>query len=1111
MRQVHVESIDNPVNKFSFLNASTGYVAFRDFIGFTTDSGRTFIQRPITYGNVAYGNYSVNLLFGFTIAGVKALASNTIIVYGDYGFVPSILFSNDGGLNYSLVFHSRYDPMTLPGSVNDISFPAPGGNIGYAVDRDRIMKTVSSGVTWSVSATFPEYYFDQIITTDANNVYAISYSLHKIIRTVNGGSSWSLLNLPALPTGVLNDLFFLNNNIGWVKMDLDNSITHLYKTTNGGTTWSLQNNPEVPLNAGRLQFVNESTGYGFTGEGFDLAKTIDGGINWERIPKDNNYSYLLYGYEDLQILSSQLWAGGGHGFISLNTNLSGPTIPKAYFSFDTTGVAATGNVSLTNLSSGNNYQYAWYANNQFVSNSFNTNYHHINGSITDSIKLVVTKGSYKDSITRYIHFVTIPDPPMTTISSFSPDTGYVDAVVTINGANFAGISNVYFGNVPAASFTIVNSSQIRAVVGNGATGSIKVSSQYNTAIKPGFTFITRFQVNSFSPHSGIAGTVVTINGNGFSSLPAQNIVYFGTQRAEVVSASLNQLQVIVPPNAGTNYITVHLNGKTSTTTQMFSLTFPGDCNLYSHSFFAQKDFPTSFMPIELRSCDFDQDGYIDLINASEHFPTLTILRNRSNLNQPTLDSVLELSFEGIYGVRYHLHDLDGDGKTDLLVEKDSLFFLKNTSTPGSISFAPRISLVHGGGHLVDLDKDGLLDLVSLGVNFISILKNTSANGTISFNPSPIKILSPWVNWNVTYFEVADFDNDGKTDLMINGRYGNDRVFIIFRNTSFNDSIQFSDGQHFPITRDDGRWFAFLTTTDLDSDNKIDVMALSLDDDEIDSVYMVKNISTPGNLNFVSAHVAPVDFIPEGPGDMKTGDLNGDGKPEIIFGIWQWDRGIVILQNNSNANGINFGPPVEFSFEIDPLVKTLAVADFNNDGKPDIAASHSYQSVTWADNPVISIYQSNLCGPAFFEYCPGENLSITSNINGSTYQWQILNGTNFVNLTNGPNYNSVTSPSLNILSTPSAFYGNRYRCLVNGTDYSYEFQIRCVNEWNGLASQFWNNPQNWSCGLVPDANTDVVINYSGTVIINANATCHSLSGSGGVNIVVNNGVTFTITH
>jgi dienelactone hydrolase len=68
----------------------------------------------------------------------------------------------------------------------------------------------------------------------------------------------------------------------------------------------------------------------------------------------------------------------------------------------------------------------------------------------------------------------------------------------------------------------------------------------------------------------------------------------------------------------------------------------------------------------------------------------------------------------------------------------------------------------------------------------------------------------------------------------------------------------------------------------------------------------------------------------------------------------------------------------------------------------------------------------------------------------------------------------------------------------------------ANVWTGAVNTAWENSGNWSCGLIPDCNTDVFIN-SGTLVVNSNAVCRTLSLMPGVNFNINTGFIFTITH
>lgn len=77
------------------------------------------------------------------------------------------------------------------------------------------------------------------------------------------------------------------------------------------------------------------------------------------------------------------------------------------------------------------------------------------------------------------------------ITSFTPTSAASTTMVTITGANFTNTLGVSFGDVPVASFTVVSSTTITAIVANGATGNVKVTTPGGIAIASGFTYLTK--------------------------------------------------------------------------------------------------------------------------------------------------------------------------------------------------------------------------------------------------------------------------------------------------------------------------------------------------------------------------------------------------------------------------------------------------------------------------------------------------------------------------------------------------------------------------------------------------------------------------------------------
>ncbi len=135
-------------------------------------------------------------------------------------------------------------------------------------------------------------------------------------------------------------------------------------------------------------------------------------------------------------------------------------------------------------------------------------------------------------------------------------------------------------------------------------------------------------------------------------------------------------------------------------------------------------------------------------------------------------------------------------------------------------------------------------------------------------------------------------------------------------------------------------------------------------------------------------------------------------------------------------------------------------------------------------------------------CAGSNLSLQTNLSGSSYQWQLKIGGSFTNISNNANYSGVNSPALLISNLPAAFAGYKYRCIVNGS-ISEVHTLQISNEWIGTASSSWHNPANWSCGIVPDSYTDVIIS-SGNVLVTNHTSIRSLQLMAPASLTVTSG-------
>ncbi len=149
-------------------------------------------------------------------------------------------------------------------------------------------------------------------------------------------------------------------------------------------------------------------------------------------------------------------------------------------------------------------------------------------------------------------------------------------------------------------------------------------------------------------------------------------------------------------------------------------------------------------------------------------------------------------------------------------------------------------------------------------------------------------------------------------------------------------------------------------------------------------------------------------------------------------------------------------------------------------------------------------------------CPGGSKQFTSGIvsaNSAIRQWQVDAGTGFTNITNDSVFSGATSDTLRITNPPTSWYGYKYRCIVSdGNSFitSETFQLKFAQAWKGSTSTAWENSANWDCGILPDENTDVIINSAPFYpTVNTNVSCRSLTLNPTVTITLSAGHTLNI--
>jgi len=112
----------------------------------------------------------------------------------------------------------------------------------------------------------------------------------KILKTSNGGVSWTLQALPAECAGFGgNDISAVSDPVAWAAMgDPQNVNGGILHTTDGGTTWLLQTLPDGMSNRHikGIKGVSPTEAWAVSLRG-DVLHTTDGGSHWLIVPMKN--------------------------------------------------------------------------------------------------------------------------------------------------------------------------------------------------------------------------------------------------------------------------------------------------------------------------------------------------------------------------------------------------------------------------------------------------------------------------------------------------------------------------------------------------------------------------------------------------------------------------------------------------------------------------------------------------------------------------------------------------------------------------------------------------------------------------------------------------------
>ncbi len=590
-----------------------------------------------------------------------------------------------------------------------------------------------------------------------------------------------------------------------------------------------------------------------------------------------------------------------------------------------------------------------------------------------------------------------------------------------------------------------------------------------------------------------------------------------------------------------------------------NISVPGNINFAPMVKFTASLNKTSELEID----DFDKDGKPDLALINDQ--AVCIFKNLSTTTEILMDFPITYEITTSITTRgLKIGDIDGDNRPDICVVNysDSLVILRNLSGGNTILFAPPLRFFTGknsyptGLSIADIDGDLVADIIIANAFADQLLffKNKSKPGVFSF-----EILQFYPNVNSAKIETVDLNGDGKNDLIFSTS-GFEETAILLNSSSpcksnFGYKTAFDSDNNPEICvydlNGDGKPELILPNNVLSAikvyENKIKQTIAGcaagtsvITSNATGSSYQWQqnagggflNISNNGTLSGTNSaslqitnpsmswnglsyrcivnedtsnvffHSITTDIVPSisitnCPTDFCSGDttiFTATTKNEGTNPLFQWQ------DSNSVAGWRNI------TGELSPLLKYAT----NIPGtKVRCNMTGGYACSLPAIVTSNTISRNFVCNTNV-KLCPNGGTVLTSNITSSFYYWALDTGAGFNGISNNSNYSGVNTANLQISNMPSTAYGYKYRCSVSGAMYSNIFTLQFSDTWTGAASSAWENPANWSCNVVPDTNTDVVI-QSGTILLNSNTTIRSLDISQSAKLIVSSGNNLTIKH
>jgi len=345
-------------------------------------------------------------------------------------------------------------------------------------------------------------------------------------------------------------------------------------------------------------------------------------------------------------------------------------------------------------------------------------------------------------------------------------------------------------------------------------------------------------------------------------------------------------------------------------------------------------------PVSVVVADVNGDGRADIVTANAESNDVTVLLgNGDGSFAPVPGSPFAVG-EGPQSVA--VADVNGDGVPDIVTanagSNDVTVLLGN----GDGSFAPAAGSPFAVGPLpwsvavADVNGDGRSDIVTanVGSNDVTVLLGEAGGGFAPAAGSPFAVGN-----NPESVAVADVNNDGRPDI-VTANYTSSNVTVLLGEAG--GGFAPAAGSPFAV----GTNPQSVAVADVNDDGRPDIVTPSavLTGDVLGSVTVLLGQAGGG---FAPAAGSPFTLAATAY-SVAVADVNGDGWPDIVTANGsngpafadKANNNITVLLGSSDGS---FAPPAGSPFAVGAFAGSVAVADVNGDGRPDIMTADNFSN------------------------------------------------------------------------------------------------------------------------------------------------------------------------